>query len=247
MSDYKFRPESIVIQIRNNLQDRYESGYPILKELLQNADDAGAHRFRLDARKGWPDAENPLLRRPGLLIVNDGEFRPEDREGILSFGESVKADDDATIGKFGFGQKAVFHLCDAFAVHAFGREEPFSDVVNPFEDVDVAGNVTGDWRKPHRIRRASSAGCGGRFPRSRPHPVVAVASGRSAPRPGRRILQQPAHDRGNGRAGGQARRSSIPPDDAPSPAGRRDPGKRRNAPLNPGARRGSTAGTEGPA
>lgn len=146
MSGYKISPKSIVNQIRNNLLDRYESGYPILKELLQNADDAGAHRFRLDARAGWPDAENPLLRWPGLLIVNDGEFRPEDRKGILWFGESVKADDDATIGKFGFGQKAVFHLCDAFAVHAFGQTEPFRDVVNPFEDVKFDGNVTGDWK-----------------------------------------------------------------------------------------------------
>lgn len=138
MPGYKFRPESIVNQIRNNLLDRYESGYPILKELLQNADDAGARRFRLDARAGWPkNAENPLLQGPGLLIVNDGEFRQKDQEGILSFGESVKAADDATIGKFGFGQKAVFHLCDAFAVHAFGQTEPFSDVVNPFEDVEV--------------------------------------------------------------------------------------------------------------
>lgn len=147
MSGYTIRPEAIVNQIESNLRDRYDSGYPILKELLQNADDAGAHRFRLDARDGWPNAENPLLRGPGLLIVNDGEFRQEDQKGILSFGESVKANDDATIGKFGFGQKAVFHLCDAFAVHAFGQKEPFSDVVNPFEDVEVDGNVTGEWKK----------------------------------------------------------------------------------------------------
>lgn len=146
MSGYKTRPESIVNQIKSNLRDRYDSGYTILKELLQNAEDAGAHRFRLDARAGWTDAENPLLQGPGLLIVNDGEFRPEDQEGILSFGESVKATDDATIGKFGFGQKAVFHLCDAFAVHAFGQTEPFRNVVNPFEDVKVTGNVTGEWK-----------------------------------------------------------------------------------------------------
>ena len=146
MSAYRSRPESIVNQIRNNLLDRYESGYPILKELLQNADDAGAHRFRLDGRAGWRDAKNPLLRGPGLLIVNDGAFSREDQQGILSFGESVKANDDATIGKFGFGQKAVFHLCDAFAVHAFGPTEPFRDVVNPFEEVKVTGNVTGEWK-----------------------------------------------------------------------------------------------------
>lgn len=86
MSRYTISPKSIVSLIRNNLLDRYDSGYPILKELLQNADDAGAHRFRLDARVGWPDAENPLLRGPGLLIVNDGEFRPKDRKRSLVVG-----------------------------------------------------------------------------------------------------------------------------------------------------------------
>ena len=31
-----------VNQIATNLRDRYRSGFPILKELVQNADDAGA-------------------------------------------------------------------------------------------------------------------------------------------------------------------------------------------------------------
>ena len=40
----------------------------------------------------------------------------------------------------------MFHLCDAFAVHAFGQTEPFRDVVNPFEDIEVTGNVAGEWK-----------------------------------------------------------------------------------------------------
>ena len=148
MPELTVSPLSVVNQIKSNLQDRYDSGYPILKELLQNADDAGAHRFRLDARCGWPDARNPLLRGPGLLVVNDGAFRPkEDRRGILSFGESVKAADKATIGKFGLGQKAVFHLCDAFVVHPLDRDrdknKPF--VVNPFLGVEAQENVAREW------------------------------------------------------------------------------------------------------
>ena len=135
----------MVNQIKSNLQDRYESGYPILKELLQNADDAKARHFRLDALSGWRNACNPLLRGPGLLVVNNGELTDDDREGILTFGESVKATDRTAIGKFGLGQKAVFHLCDAFVVHAVGVKEPFTKVVNPFLSVNVDGNVTGLW------------------------------------------------------------------------------------------------------
>ena len=148
MPDFRVSPISIVNQIKSNLQDRYDSGYPVLKELLQNADDAGAHRFRLDALPGWPTAENPLLRGPGLLIVNDGVFRKDDERGITSFGESGKATDSAAIGKFGLGQKAVFHLCDAFVVYTYGDSEPFSTVVNPFLGVDVDGNVSRQWEPP---------------------------------------------------------------------------------------------------
>ena len=43
--------------------------------MLQNADDAEAQRFRLDVLPGWPNAVNPLLRGPGLLVANDGFFR----------------------------------------------------------------------------------------------------------------------------------------------------------------------------
>ncbi|MGO6755911.1 sacsin N-terminal ATP-binding-like domain-containing protein [Rhizobium ruizarguesonis] len=149
MPDFRISPISIVNQIKSNLQERYGSGYPILKELLQNADDARALRFQLDSLPGWPSACNPLLRGPGLLVANDGFFRKEDEDGITSFGESSKATDSAAIGKFGFGQKAVFHLCDAFLVYARRENgETFSTVVNPFLHVVADGNITRQWEPP---------------------------------------------------------------------------------------------------
>ncbi|CAN7727809.1 sacsin N-terminal ATP-binding-like domain-containing protein [Mesorhizobium sp. LjRoot246] len=149
MPDLHTPPVSILDQIKNNLRDRYDTGYPILKELLQNADDAEAGKFRLDGLPGWSTATNPLLRGPGLLVVNDGFFREEDKRGILSFGASGKAADSATIGKFGFGQKAVFHLCDAFVVYArTENDETFSTIVNPFLNVDVSGNISRQWEPP---------------------------------------------------------------------------------------------------
>lgn len=140
------RPSSPIIEIKRNLQDRYKSGYPILIELLQNADDAGASRVRLDACPGWEQANNPLLRGPGLLVANDGKFNDVNRKGILSFGESEKAADRAAIGRFGLGQKAVFHLCDAFVVHAFGHDPPVEApfTANPY--LGVPGwDRTQDW------------------------------------------------------------------------------------------------------
>lgn len=119
MSNLSTPPRAIFRQIQANLKDRYGSGFPVLKELIQNAEDASASQIRFIAHAGWPDAINPLLRVPGMLVVNDGEFSSKDARGILSFADSAKGDDSAAIGRFGFGQKAVFHLCDAFIAHAF--------------------------------------------------------------------------------------------------------------------------------
>ena len=131
MSNLTTPPRAIFRQIQANLKDRYSSGFPVLKELIQNAEDAKAGMIRFVAHEGWPDADNPLLRVPGLLVSNDGSFTERDGRGILSFADSAKGDDSGTIGRFGFGQKAVFHLCDAFIVHAFGHSTAFSEVVNP--------------------------------------------------------------------------------------------------------------------
>lgn len=136
---------SVLNQIKSNLQDRYASGFPVLKELLQNADDSGAETICCDFQPGWPRASNPLLRGPGLLVINDGEFRDEDQRGITSFGESGKTTDTAAIGKFGFGQKSVFHLCDAFIIRPEGTQAKASSVVNPFLGVEVLGNVSDTW------------------------------------------------------------------------------------------------------
>jgi hypothetical protein len=136
---------SVLNQIKSNLQDRYESGFPVLKELLQNADDSGAETVCCDFQPGWPNAINPLLRGPGLLVINDGEFHDVDQRGITSFGESGKTTDTASIGKFGFGQKSVFHLCDAFIIRPEGTQAKVSLVVNPFLGVEVRGNVSETW------------------------------------------------------------------------------------------------------
>ena len=140
MPGLKFSPGAIIGQIKQLLADRYHSGFPILKELLQNADDAEAHRFVADFRdSGFANAVNPLLRAPGVLILNDGGFSETDMKGIGTFGDSTKSEDSAQIGKFGIGQKAVFHLCDAFVVAARGYSDdvPQDAVINPFVDISA--------------------------------------------------------------------------------------------------------------
>ena len=66
--------KSIIEDLRTNLKERYhfEGGRTLLRELLQNADDSGSERVRIAVLHGWPEADHPLLRVPGLMVANDG-------------------------------------------------------------------------------------------------------------------------------------------------------------------------------
>ncbi|MCW3842501.1 hypothetical protein ONA70_20595 [Micromonospora yasonensis] len=84
--------------LRRLLADLYPDNAHFIYELLQNAEDAGAHQVVFN------------LRRDGLLVEHDGArlFDLRDIESITSIGQSTKADDATSIGKFGVGFKAVF-------------------------------------------------------------------------------------------------------------------------------------------
>lgn len=176
----RFDPKDIVEHLRHNLERYpYADGFPVLRELLQNADDARAGAVAVHLLEGWSEAENPLLQGPGLLLVNDGEFNDDSAKGMQTFGGSVKALDEAAVGRFGLGQKSAFHLCDAFVVvpEGYGAHAPF--VVNPFETLGRPGDACLLWSTvtdadAARIRAAGAASLPGRrrlnlwFPLRRP-------------------------------------------------------------------------------
>lgn len=122
--------------IANNLRDRYKTGFPVLKELVQNADDAGASSLIFGYHRGYEDKVNhPLLVGPALWILNNGRFIEQDREAIRSFGLNSKAAETGSIGKFGLGMKSVFHLCEAFFYIASDGSQNFYEILSPwFQD-----------------------------------------------------------------------------------------------------------------
>jgi hypothetical protein len=108
-------PYTDIANIRTALKG-YGTGFPIAKELIQNAEDAGASYIHLGWHPGLATHENvhPLLKVPALCMVNDGPFEEKHREAICRLGLGTKAGDKQAIGRFGLGLKSVFHLSEAF-------------------------------------------------------------------------------------------------------------------------------------
>ena len=144
MNTQGFVPDTINL-IADNLRDRYANGFPILKELVQNADDAKAQTFAFGQHPGFEGrASHPLLQGPGIWFFNDGAFdHRRDKRALRSFGINSKAGESGTIGKFGLGMKSVFHLCEAFFYVAWDGTCTHLEILNPWKTVD--DNIHPDW------------------------------------------------------------------------------------------------------
>ena len=109
--------EDLTRRIGNILRD-YPFDITVLKELLQNADDAKATKMYVILDKREHSSEHVLseewkdLHGPALLIWNDSEFSEKDLQGIQELGIGSKRSDAETIGQYGIGFNAVYHLTD---------------------------------------------------------------------------------------------------------------------------------------
>ena len=109
--------EKLTCRIQNILRD-YPFDITILKELLQNADDAKATKmyFILDKRthrtQGILSKNWEKLQGPALLVWNDSIFTEKNLIGIQQLGLGSKRSDSETIGQYGIGFNVVYHLTD---------------------------------------------------------------------------------------------------------------------------------------
>ncbi|GAA0148778.1 hypothetical protein LIER_08123 [Lithospermum erythrorhizon] len=96
----------------------YPEGTTVLKELIQNADDAGATKVRLCLDRRTHPKESLLSENlatwqgPALLAYNDAEFSEEDFVSISRIGGSQKQGQAWKTGRFGVGFNSVYHLTD---------------------------------------------------------------------------------------------------------------------------------------
>ncbi|TAD93027.1 MAG: hypothetical protein EA000_01760, partial [Oscillatoriales cyanobacterium] len=112
-----YQSEPLIARLRGIIRD-YPEGVGILKELIQNADDAKATRVEitLDWRnhqvEKLPDDRMVLLMGPAMLVYNDRVFTDKDFDSIRSLGQSEKARDLQKTGRFGVGFNAIYHVTD---------------------------------------------------------------------------------------------------------------------------------------
>ena len=100
------------------LLDGYPYGIAILKELIQNADDAMATNvhFLKDLRSHSCDkifdGSFSEFQGPALCVFNDSCFTKADLVGIQKLGIGSKSEDSAKTGQYGVGFNAVYNLTD---------------------------------------------------------------------------------------------------------------------------------------
>ncbi|XP_048257393.1 sacsin-like [Haliotis rufescens] len=110
-----------LIKQLKSVMDQYPDGGQILKELIQNAEDAKASEMRIlyDVRHIDPDPRLlkkkrylASLQAPALCVYNDALFTEKDWRGIKMLHDSVKEEEPLKVGRFGLGFKSVFHVTD---------------------------------------------------------------------------------------------------------------------------------------
>ena len=116
----EFGQEEKLTRRLSRLLEDYSDGFAVPKELVQNADDAGATEVRFlydertnqDAMTCLIDEEMKHCQGPALWVYNDAEFRDEDFTNIAKLNGATKEQETEKIGKFGLGFNAVYNLTD---------------------------------------------------------------------------------------------------------------------------------------
>uniref|UniRef100_A0A8D3CVB4 Sacsin molecular chaperone n=1 Tax=Scophthalmus maximus TaxID=52904 RepID=A0A8D3CVB4_SCOMX len=107
-----------LVEFLKDILRRYPEGGQILKELIQNAEDAGATEVKFlydETEYGVESLWSPDMAQhqaSALYVYNDAVFTGEDWNGIQEIARSRKRDDPLKVGRFGIGFNSVYHITD---------------------------------------------------------------------------------------------------------------------------------------
>ncbi|CAG8502476.1 16930_t:CDS:2, partial [Cetraspora pellucida] len=117
-----FHPDERYTTRIKNILTEYPDGSQILREILQNSDDAKStvQTFILD-HNTYPTEKlcDPRLDRyqgPALLAINNSIFQPDDFKSLLSLANSEKRNKFDKIGVMGIGFNSIFHITDVCSI-----------------------------------------------------------------------------------------------------------------------------------
>ena len=102
----------------NRILTEYKEVNDVFKELIQNADDAGATevKFLVDWRQHPIETlfkeEMRHWQGPALYAYNNSVFTDEDFKNIYELEGATKKDDTTAIGRFGLGFCTTYHITD---------------------------------------------------------------------------------------------------------------------------------------
>ncbi|XP_065450845.1 sacsin isoform X1 [Chrysemys picta bellii] len=131
-----------LVDFLKDILRRYPEGGQILKELIQNAEDAGATevRFLYDETQYGTESlwskDMAQYQGPALYVYNNAVFTLEDWHGIQEIARSKKKDDPLKVGRFGIGFNSVYHITDVpsiFSGDQIGMLDPHQTLFGPHE------------------------------------------------------------------------------------------------------------------
>jgi hypothetical protein len=136
-------------RLKNTLKlyDFSNNGRAVFRELLQNADDAAASWVQFHVLdEGIAGAKNSLLHGPALVVINDGPFYRDNLNKIRKRAGTTKSQDVGSVGRFGMGQKSIFHLCEAWlCIGSSEKEGVLAGHLNPW--------APDEWDGEHKVER----------------------------------------------------------------------------------------------
>jgi sacsin len=109
--------ERLTVRLKELIRN-YPRGVGIVKEFIQNADDAGARTLlvlldlRVHPAQDIRDGRMQALLGPALLIANESVFSPKDFQSIKHIGESNKTESGPKTGRFGLGFNTCYNVTD---------------------------------------------------------------------------------------------------------------------------------------
>ncbi|XP_067666364.1 sacsin-like isoform X2 [Haliotis asinina] len=118
--DMEYHQSEPLTRRLKNLLREYTDGFSVPKELIQNADDAGAtevcfmydERQNKDARTSLMNENMSVLQGPAFWAYNNSSFKESDFSNIEKLSGATKEEDTTKVGKFGLGFNSVYNLTD---------------------------------------------------------------------------------------------------------------------------------------